>query len=193
MPKPLTVWITANSGKLVETEIPDHLQFSSVHSLSLVWLFATPWTAAHQASLSITNSQSLFKFMSIESVMPSNHSHPLSSPPPPAFNLSQHQGPFQWVSSSHQVAKVLEFQCQHQSFQWILGLISFRIDWLDLLGVQGTLKSVLHATVQKHQFFGAQLSLSATLTSVHDYWKNRSFDYTDICRQSNIYFLISFS
>ena len=67
-------------------------QFSSVQLLSCVCLFATPWTAAHQASLSITNSRSLFKLMSIESVMPSNPSHPLSSPSPPAFNLAQYQG-----------------------------------------------------------------------------------------------------
>ena len=67
-------------------------------------------------------------------------SHSLLSPSPPAFNLSQHQGLFQWVSSSHQVARVLEFELQHHSFQWILGQISFRID---LLAVQGTLKSFL--------------------------------------------------
>ena len=81
----------------------------SVQSFSSVQLFATPRNAAHQASLSITNSQSPFKPMSIESVMPSNHLI-LSSPSPPALNLSQHQGLFKWVSSSHQVAKVLEFQ-----------------------------------------------------------------------------------
>ena len=92
-------------------------QFSSVQSLSHVRLFATPWPTAHQASLSITNSPSLFKPMSIESVLPSNHLI-LSSPSPPALNLSQHQGLFQEVSSSNQVAKVLEFQPQHQSFQW---------------------------------------------------------------------------
>ena len=63
-------------------------------------------------------------------------SHPLSSPSSPAFNLSEHKSLFKWVSSSHQVGKVLEFQLQHQSFQWIL-----RTDWLDLLAVQGTLKS----------------------------------------------------
>ena len=69
-------------------------------------------------------------------------SHPLSSPSPPAFNLSQHQGLFKWVSSSHQVAKVLEFHLQHQSFQRLMeGLISFRMDWLDLLAVQGTFKT----------------------------------------------------
>ena len=70
-------------------------------------------------------------------------SHPLSSPSPPALNLSQHQGLLKWVSSSHQVTKVLEFQLQHQSFQWIFRLISFRMDWLHLLAVQGTLKSLL--------------------------------------------------
>ena len=70
-------------------------------------------------------------------------SHPLSSPSPLAFSLSQHQGLFQWVSSLHQVAKVLDFQLQHQSFRWISGLISFRIDWFDLLAVQWTLKSLL--------------------------------------------------
>ena len=72
-------------------------------------------------------------------------SHPLSSPSPPALNLSQHQGLFKWVSSSHQVDKVLEFQLQHQSFQWIprTGIYSFRMDWLDLFAVQGTLKNLL--------------------------------------------------
>ena len=64
-------------------------------------------------------------------------SHPLSSHSPPALNLSQHLGLFKWVSSLHEVAKVLEFQLQHQSFQWTLGLISFRMDWLDLFAVQG--------------------------------------------------------
>ena len=74
----------------------------------------TSWTAAHQASLSFSISWSLLKLMSIESVMPSNH---MSSPSPPVFNLSQYQGLFQRVSSLHQVAKVLELQLHHQSFQ----------------------------------------------------------------------------
>ena len=76
-----------------------------------------------------------------DAIQPSN---PLPSPSPPAFNLSQQQGLFQRVSSSHQVAKLLEIQLQHQSLQWIYsGLISFRMGWLDLLAVQGTLKSLL--------------------------------------------------
>ena len=85
-------------------------------------------------------------------------SHPLSSPSPPAFNLLQHQGLFQWVSYLNQVAKVLEFQLQHQSFRWTLRTDSFRMDWLDLFVVQGTVKSLSNTAVQKHQFLGAQLS-----------------------------------
>ena len=95
-------------------------------------------------------------------------SHPLSSPSPPAINLSQHQGLFKWVSSSHQVAKVLEFQLQHQSFQWIFGLIFFRMDWLDFLAVQGTLKGLLQyhsskaSTLWCSAFFIVQLNIQKT-------------------------------
>jgi len=85
--------------------------------------------------------------------------HPLSSPSPPAFNLPQHQGLFKWVSSSHQVAKVLELQLQISPSNEYSGLISFRMDRLDLLAVQGTFKSLFQWHVQKHQFFGTQLSL----------------------------------
>ena len=91
-------------------------QFHSVQSLSHVRLYVTPWTAAHQASLSITSLWSLLKLMSIELVMPFNHLN-LCCPLPLLPSLSHHQGLFQRVSSSHQVAKVLEFQLQHQSFQ----------------------------------------------------------------------------
>ena len=93
--------------------------------LCRVRLFVNPWNAARQASLSINNSQSLLKLKSIESVMPSNHLilfHFLLLLP---SNLSQHQGLFKWVSSLHQLAKVLESQLQHQSFQW-----TFRTDFL---------------------------------------------------------------
>ena len=97
----------------------DHIDspFSSVQSLSHVRLFVTPWTAARQASLSILLPESTQTHVhwvgdAIEL------SNPLSSPSPSAINLSQHQGLFKWVSSLHQVAKVLEFQLQHQSFQW---------------------------------------------------------------------------
>ena len=92
------------------------IQFSSVHSLSRVRLFATPWIAARQASLSITNSQNSLKLTSIESVMPSSHlilCRPLLLLPPIPSSISL----FQWVSSSHEVAKVLEFQLYHQSFR----------------------------------------------------------------------------
>ena len=92
-------------------------KFSSVQLLSRVWLFVTSWTATCQASLSITSSRSLPKLMSIESVMPSNHLI-LCCRFPSALSLSQHQGLFKWVTSSHEVAKVLEFQLPYQSFQW---------------------------------------------------------------------------
>ena len=100
--------------------------FSSVQlSRSVMSNSATPWTAAHQAYLSITNSWSLLKIMSIKSVMPSNHlilCHPLLLPPSIFPSIG---GLFKWITSSHQVVKVLEFQLQHQSFQWI-----FRTDFL---------------------------------------------------------------
>ena len=85
-------------------------QISLVQLLSRVQLFVTPWTAAHQASLSITNSWILLKLMSIELVMSSNHLILCPSPSPPAFNLSQHQGLFQLDNSLHEVANILEFQ-----------------------------------------------------------------------------------
>ena len=145
---------------------------SSVQLLSRVGLLATPWTTACQTSLSNTSSWSLLKLVSIESVMPSNHliCHP--SPSPPAFNLSQHQGLFQWISSSNQVARVLEFHLQHQSFQWI-----FKIDFF-LISLQSKRLSRVFSTttVQKHQFFGTQLS-SQSNSDIHTWiLKNHSFD-----------------
>ena len=87
-------------------------------------------------------------------------SHPLSSPSPPAPNPSHHQSLFQWVNSSHEVAKVLELQLQHQSFQWIFRNDFYRMDWLDLLAVQGTLKSLL----QHHSSKASILRCSAFFT-----------------------------
>ena len=100
--------------------------------------------------------------------------HPLSSPSP-TFNLSQHQGLFQWVSSSNQVAKVLEFQLQH--------VLPMNIqDWFPLgltgliLQFKGLSRVFSNTTVQKHQFLVLSFLYGPTLTSIHDYWKNQSFD-----------------
>jgi len=140
------------------------MTFSSVQSLSHVQLFVTPWTAACQASLPFTNSQSLLKLMSIESVMPSNHlvlCCPLFLLPSIFPSI---KGLFQWVSSSYQVAEVLSFSFSISPSNEYSGLISFRIDWLDLLSVQGTLKSLLQhhnskASILWHStFFIVQLS-----------------------------------
>ena len=114
-------------------------------------------------------------------------SHPLSSPSPPSLNLSQHQGVLKWVSSLHQVAKVLEFQLQHQPFQWILRLISFRMDCLDLLAVQDTLKSLLQhhsskASILQHSaFFIVQLSHPYMTTG-----ETIALTRMDLCWQSNV-------
>ena len=136
----------------------------SVQSVSCVWLFVTPWTATHQASLSITNSRSLLKLRSIESVMPSNHLilyHPLLLLPSILPSIR--------IFSSEWVLRIR--WPKHWSFSFsispsnkYLGLISFRMDWLDLLAVQGTLKSLLqhHSSkegiLQCSAFFIAQLS-----------------------------------
>ena len=114
--------------------------FSSVQSLSGVQLCdpldcSKPGLPVRHQLLELTQTHVHWVGESIQPY------HPLLSLS--AFNLSQHQGLFKWVSSSYQVAKVLELQFQHQSFQWIFGLISFRMDWLDPLAVQGTLKSLL--------------------------------------------------
>ena len=140
------------------------VSFSSVQSLSRVRLFVTPWAAAHQASLSITNSRSLFKHLSIESVMPSNHlilCHPLLLLPPvfPSIRVFSNESalcirwPKYW-SFSFSISPSSEYS----------GLISFRMDWLGLLAVQGTLKSLLQhhsskaSILWRSAFFIVQLS-----------------------------------
>ena len=157
---------------LIQTDI----DLSSVQSHSCVQLFATPWTAAHQASLSITNSQSLLKLIhwvgdAIQTF------HPLSSPSPPALNLFQHQGFFQWVGSSNrwpniQVSaspSVLPMNVQ----DW------FRLGWTDWLSLES--KGLSQESSPKPQFKNISSSVlsflySPTLTSIYDYWKNHSLD-----------------
>ena len=144
--------------------------FSSV-TQSCLTLRATPWTTAHQFSLSITNSQSLLKIMSIKSVMPPNHlilCHPLL--------LLLSIFPRIRVFSSESVLRIRwpkywKFSFSISPSSEYSRLISFRRDWLDLLSVQGTLKSLL-----QHHSSKASVLQHPTLTSIHDYWKNHSFD-----------------
>ena len=137
--------------------------FSSVQSLSRVQLCdpmdcSTPGLPVYHQLLEFT--QTHVHWVS-DAIQPFR---PLLSPSSPAFNLSQHQGLFKRVSSSHHKAKVLEFQLQHQAFQWILKTDFLRMDWLDLLAVQGTLKSLFQhhsskASILRHSaFFIVQLS-----------------------------------
>ena len=100
--------------------------------------------------------------------------HPLLSPSPPAFNLSQYQGLFKWVSSSHQVAKVVEFQLQHQAFQWIFRTDFLSIDCLNLLAVHRTLKNLCQHHIQSVNSLLLSLRYGPTLTSVPDAWKNQA-------------------
>ena len=133
------------------------LQLSSVQSRSCVRLFVTPWTAARQASLSITNSWSLLKLMSIESVMPSNHlilCHPLLLLTSifPSIRLFSNESVLhmRWP-------KYWSFGFSTSASNEYLGLISFRMDWLDLFA-KGLSRVFFSTTVQKHQFFNTQLS-----------------------------------
>ena len=153
----------------------------SLHSVqfsrSVVSDSANLWTAACQASPSITNSRNLLKLMSVKSVMPSNHlifCHPLLLPPSvfPSIRVFSNESvlsirwPKYW-SFSFSISPSNEYS----------GLISFRMDWLDLLAVQGALKSLL-PTPQFKSINSSVLCFlySPTLTSIHDYWKNHSFD-----------------
>ena len=150
------------------------VQFSSV--TRHVWLFATPWTAACQASLSITNSWSLLKLMSIESVMPSKHLI-LCLPILRRLQFSTASGSFlmsQFFASDDQSIAVsastlvLPMNIQDWFPSGLTGWIS--------LQSKGLSRVFSNTTVQKHQFFGTQLSFSPTLTSIHDHWKNHSLD-----------------
>ena len=163
------------------------LIFSSVQLLSCVCLFATPWTAARQASLSITNSQSLLKLMSIELVMPSNH---LILCRPLLLLLSVFPS-IRRVCSSESVfcikwPKYWSFSFSISPSNEYSGLISFRIDWSDLLALQGFSRVFSNMTVQKHQFFGAQLSFYSSSHICTWLLETHSFNLTDLCWQSNV-------
>ena len=164
------------------------LEFNhSVKSLNRVWHFVTPWIAARQASLSITNSWSLPKPIPIESVMTFSHlilCRPLLllPPIPPSIKDFSNESnlrmrwPKYW-SFSFSISPSNEHP----------GLIFSRMDWLDLLAVQGTLKSLLQHHSSKASIFLALSFLhSPSLTSIHDQWKRHSFDQTDLCGQSNV-------
>ena len=156
-----------------------------VQLLGRAQLFATPWIAAHQAPLSFTISQSLLKLMSIESVMPSNHltpCHPLLLLPSvfPSIRVFSNKSalcirwPKYW-SFSFSISPSNEYS----------GLSSFRINWLDLLAVQGTFKGLLQYHSSKASILWCSIFM-VQLTSIHDYWKNHSFDYMDLFRQSDV-------
>ena len=159
---------------VIEIRLLHSVQFSSVQSLSRVRLFVTPWNTARQAFLYVTISRSSLIHRVSDAIQPS---HPWLSPSPHALNPSQHQSLFQWVNSSHEVAKILEFQLQHHSFQ--------RNSRADLLqnGLVGSPCSPRDSqdsspTPQFKRINSSALSLlhSPTLTSIHDHRKNHSLN-----------------
>ena len=165
---------------IVNKRVWNAIQFNSVQSLSRVRLFATPWIAARQASLSITNSQSSLKLTSIKLVMPSSHLilccplFPLPSIPPSIRVFSNEstlrmRWPKYW-SLSFSISPSSEDP----------GLISCRMDWLDLLAAQGTLESSPTPQFKSISSLALSFLYSPTLTSIHDHWKNHSLDYTDL-------------
>ena len=146
-----------SSAEVGVCSVPTTYRFGGVQLLSYVRLFAPPWTAACQASLSFTISWSLLKLTSIELMMPSNHLI-LCLP----FPLLPSVFPSIRVFSSESALRIKwpkYWNCSTSPSDGIFGLISLMIDWFDLFGVQGTLKNLSITTVQKHQFFGAQPSL----------------------------------
>ena len=149
------------------------VQFSLVQSLSHVWLFVTPWTAAPQASLSTANSSSLPKLMSIESVMPSIHlilCCPLLLPP----SIFPSIGVFPNNSVLHiRWPKYWRFSFSISPSNVYSGLISFRMDWLDLLEVQGTLKSLLQHHSSKASIYWCSVFFIVQLSHL---WENHSLD-----------------
>ena len=153
------------------------LYIRSDQSLSRVRLFATLWITARQASLSITNSRSSLKLTSIESVMPSSHlilccPLLLLPPIPPSIIVFSNE------STLHmRWPKYWSFSFSISPSNKYSGLISFRIDWFDLLAVQGTLKSFPAPQFEIIHFSDCSLLYGPNLTSVHEYWKNHSFDY----------------
>ena len=108
-------------------------------------------------------------------------SHPLLSSSPPAFSLSQDQDLLQWVGSSHQVAKASASVLPTNTQDWS------PLGWTGWISLQskGLSRVFSSSTIQKHQFFSVQPSFGPTLPSIHGYWKNHSFDYTDLCKQSD--------
>ena len=172
-------------SSIILNKIAQDLCCNSVQSLSCVWLFGTPWTAARQASLSITNSRSLLRFMSIESVMPSNHlilCYPLLLPLSifPSIRVFSKESvlhirwPKYW-SFSFSISPSNEYSAFPLGLTGLISLLSKRLS-----------RVFSSTTLWKHQLFTLSFLYGPTLISIHDYWKNHSFDETDLCWQSNI-------
>jgi len=183
------LWLYSSDGSFGSSwsKWPHSMSFSSVQfSHSVMSDSATPWTSACQASQSITNFRSSLKLTSIKSVMPPSHlilCRPLLllPPIPPSIRVFSSESTLcmRW-------AKYWSFSFSIFPSNEHPGLISFRMDWLDLLAVQGTQESSPTPQFKSINSLALSFLHSPTLTSIHDHWKNHSLDWTDLCWQSNI-------
>ena len=178
--------LQSRSRRILGLEILFQELFNSVQSLSRVQLFGTPWTTASQAALSITNSLNLLKLISTESVMPSN---PLILCC--AFLIPSSIFPSITVFSNESALcirwpKYWSFSFSISPSSEYSGLISFRMDWLDLLAVQGTLKSLLQHHSSKASILWYSAFLVVQLSHPYMTTKNYSLDETDLCWQRNV-------
>ena len=177
----ILAWRIPQTESVVTVQLPSHVQ-----------LFATSWTAAHKASLSLTISQSFPKFMSIKLVTPSNHlilCRPLLLLPSIFHSIK--------VFSSELALLIRWSKYWSFSFSFSIspsneysGLISFRIDWFDLLSVQGLSRAFSSTTIKSINSSALSLLCGPTLIFIYDYWKNHGFDYVDLCRQSLCFLIL---
>ena len=182
------VWKILKFNRSLYGKVSQFISLVIVQSLSCVWLFVTPWTAARQASLSLTTSQSLPKFMSVASVMPSSYFIlwcPLLLLPsifPSIRDFSNElAAPIRWP-------KYWSFGFSIRPSNEYSGLISLKSDWFDILAVQGTFRSFspvpqLEGSINSLVFC---LLYHPALTTVHDHWEDHSLDCRDLCLQSNV-------
>ena len=164
-----------------------HTPIIVVWMLSCIRHFAIPLSAAHQASLSFAISQSLFKLMTIESVNAKQPSHPLLTPSSPTLNFSQHQGRFQWVVFFSVGGQSIRASASAPVFTMhIQGWFPLGLTGLISLLAKGLSRVFSSTTVWKNPHSSFLLVLLYGLTSIHNYWKNHSFDYLDLYWQHDI-------
>ena len=180
-----SAWVALLLGQMSGPETVSSVQFSSVSQSCLTLCepmnCSTPGLPVHHQLPEFTQTHAHWVS---DATQPS---HPLSSPSPPAHNPLQYQGLFKWVNSSHEVAKVLEFQLQHLSFQWTPGIDLLRNGLVGSpCSPRASQESSPTPQFKSISYLVLRFLHSPTLTSIHDHWRNHSLDQMDLCWQSNV-------